>query len=185
MPVGDVGLHAGQLPGACLVTDCGEPDALLVPAADVLGERQRGHRLAGCDTRQEFVPRLLVGAAQQRLGGQSDGGEVRPAEQRATRLLEDDAEIDVAEARAAVLLRYGEPLEAEFAGHPPPDDRVVTLGVGGQAAHGRLVGVLGEERADDLAQFVLFLAEGEIHAELPVLRATSRAACLPPTPRYS
>lgn len=185
MSVGDVGLHAGQPPAACLVTDCGEPYALLVPAAAVLGERQRGHRVAGRDARQEVVSRLLVGAAQQCLGGEGDGGEVRAAEQCAARLLEDDAEVDVAEARAAVLLGDSEPLEAEFAGHPPPDDGVVTPGVGGQAAHARLVGVLGEERADDLAQFVLFLAEGEIHAELPVVRATSRAACLPPTPRYS
>lgn len=185
MSVRDVRLHAVQPPAACLVVGGGEPDALLVPAAAFLGERQRGHRPAGRDARQEVMPRLLVGTAQQGLGGQGDGGEVRPAEQRAARLLEDDAEIDVAEARAAVLLRDGEPLEAEFAGHPPPDDGVVPLEIGGQAAHVRLVGVPGEERADDLAQFVLFLAEGEIHPELPVLRATSRAACLPPTLRYS
>ena len=162
--VGDVRLHAGQPPTPCRLGSV-EPNALLVPAAVRLGQREGGHGVAGGDARQVVVSGRFVVAAQEGLGGEGHGGEVRGAEQGAARLLEDDAEFGVAEAGAAVLLGDGEPLEAEFRGHPPPYDPVVAFRAGGQAAHVGLGGVSGEEGADDLAQLVLLLAEaeGEIH----------------------
>lgn len=184
--VGDVRLRPRQPPTPCCLRGV-EPDALLVPAAVRLGQGEGGHGVAGGDARQVGEAGRFVGAAQECLGGEGHDGEVGGAEQGAARFLEDDAEFGVTEARAAVRLGDGDPLEPEFRGHPSPYDPVVALRVGGQAAYVGLGGVSGEEGADDFAQLVLLLAEGEIHGapfpspELPASRCCPRAT----HPRYS
>ena len=75
-------------------------DAALVPLAGRLGEGERGDRLAGGDAGQEVLLGGVVTAVQQRVGGEHDGREVGGAEQRPAHLLEHDAELDEAVARA-------------------------------------------------------------------------------------
>ena len=94
------------------------------------------------------------------------------AQQGAAHLLEHDAELDVGEPRAAVLLRHVESLEAHLLGHLRPDGGVIAVLGLHLLAHGRL-GALGvEERAYGAAQLVLFLGEGEVHA--PMFAALAR-----------
>ena len=136
----------------------------LVPLARRLGERQRGDGLAGGDARQVVLLGRVVAAVEQRVGGEHDGREVGRAQQRPAHLLEHDAELDVAVARAAELLGDGEALQAELLAHLRPDGGVVAVLGLHQATDLGLGRLLLEERPDGLAQLFLLLAEGEVHA---------------------
>ena len=81
----------------------------LVPLARRLGEGERGDRLAGGDAGQVVLLGGVVAGLEQRVGGEHDGREERRAQQRPAHLLEHDAELDVAVARAAELLGDGRP----------------------------------------------------------------------------
>ena len=102
-------------------------DARLVPLARRLGEGQRGDRLAAGDAREVRLLGGVVARLQQRVGGEHHGREVRGAQQRPAHLLEHDAELDVAVARAAELLGDGQALQAHLLAHLRPDGRVEAL----------------------------------------------------------
>jgi glycosyltransferase involved in cell wall biosynthesis len=78
-------------------------------------------------------------------------------------LLEHDAELDVAEARTAVLLGDVETLQAHLLAHLLPDTGVVAV-VGLHLLSDRRLGALGlHERTDGGAELFLFLGECEVH----------------------
>ena len=137
-------------------------DARLVPAAVLLGE---GH---GCDglTRGDAGQVLALGGVvarqQQRVGGQRHGGEERGAQQAAAHLLEDHAQLDVAVARASVLLGDGQALQAQLLGHLAPDRGVVALVGLHQPPYLGLAALVGEKVGGDLAQLFLLFGEGEV-----------------------
>ena len=126
--------------------------------------------LAGGQARQQVLPGRLVGAAQQRLGGQRHAGQVRRAQQRPAHLLEDDAELDVAEPGALVLLGHGHALQPELVAHLLPDRGVVAGARGHQLAHGLLGRLAGEEVAHRGPQFQLLVREEEVHPASSSLR---------------
>ena len=70
---------------------------------------------------------VVVAGVEQGVGGQHHGGEVGGAQQAPAHLLEHHDELDVAVARAAVLLGDDQALEAQLLGHLLPDGRVVAL----------------------------------------------------------
>ena len=144
-------------------TGCLHGDPGFVPLARRLGERQRGLRLATGDAGQVRLLGRVVAALQQRVGGQHDRREERCAQQGAAHLLEHDSELDVAVARAAVLLGDVQTLQAHLLAHLRPHRRIeAVLGLH-LLAHGGL-GALGlEECSDGLAQLFLFFGEGKVH----------------------
>src|SRR5947207_3016426 len=76
---------------------------------------------------EELLLARVVTGVEQGVGGQGNRGEVRRAQQGAAHLLQHDGELDVAVARAAVLLRDGQALQAELVAHLLPDRGVVAL----------------------------------------------------------
>ena len=100
-----------------------------VPAAVLLGEGQRGDRLAGGDARQEVLLRRVVARVQQRLTGEDDGGEVGRAQEGPAHLFEHHDQLDEAVARAAELLGDDQALQAELLAHLRPHGRVVARSV--------------------------------------------------------
>ena len=126
-------------------------------------------RAPGRDLREQLLLGRRVGAQQQRVGREHRGSEVGRAEQRAAHLLHRDQQLDVAHARAAVRLGHDQAGEPELLGEQRPDLGVEAALARHLRAHGRLVGVLGEKRADRRAQLVVFFGEREIecHRSLP------------------
>ena len=83
--------------------------------------------------------------------------------QRATELLEHEAELDEGEAAAPELLGDRQTLQAELVAHAAPQVTVVTGRVLELFAHGRLGGVLDQEPAQFLLEFGLFVVDREVH----------------------
>ncbi len=127
MAVKHVGLGSAQLP-LVAAAGRGKCDPVGVPAAGFLGERKRGADVAAGDARQEVLLSRVVATRDERCRREDDRGEVRRTQQRAARLLQNDAHLDEAVAGTAVLLGDGEAGQAEFARQLRPHVRVVTLG---------------------------------------------------------
>ena len=144
--------------------------ARLVPAAGLLQQGQRADGRAGGQAGQQVLPGRLVGAAEQGLGGQRHAGQVGRAQQRPAHLLEDDAELDVAEPGSLVLLGNGQPDQAELVAQLPPDRGVVASRGGHQPAHGLLGRLAGQEVAHGGPQFQLLVRAEEVH---PASRLTA------------
>src|SRR5581483_10454536 len=149
-------------------------DAALVPTTALLGERERGDRLARRDPGQQLLLGGVVARVQQRVGGEHDRREVRRGQQGAAHLLEHDGELDVAEALAAELLGDDERLQAELVRHLRPRGGVVALGRLHEAADLRLARLVVEELADDAAELFLLLGEGEVHGRIVACRSRRR-----------
>ena len=139
------------------------PDSSHLPDGSV--NATRGDRLAAGDARQVAPSwRASSPLVQQRVGGEHDGREERGAQQRPAHLLEHDAELDVAVARAAELL-------GDDAGPAGPSARPSATTRPGRSpfsvsicSRTAVSGALGvEEAADGLAQLFLLLGEGEVH----------------------
>ena len=124
----------------------GQGDAGLVPLAARLGEREGGDGLAAGDAGQVRGLGGLVTAVDQRVRGEHDGAEERGAQQRAAHLLEHDAELDVAVARATELLGDDETLQAELLAHLAPHGGIETVLGLHLLAHGGFGGLGVEER---------------------------------------
>ena len=92
-----------------------------------------------------------------------------------THLLEHDAELDVAEARAAVLLGDVQALEAHLLGHlrHTAASYPASVSICSRTAASALLA--SEEGAHGVAQLVLFVGEGEVHG------ATMDVAAAAPT----
>ena len=102
----------------------GDPELVRRPRTVVFRHSERGDRFAGGYPRQQIRLRGRVAAGQQRPGGEHGAGQIRRAQQRRAHLLAHDQLLQRPAARAAVLLRDGEPGQPE----PPelrPDGRVV------------------------------------------------------------
>ena len=135
----------------------------LVPAPRLLQQGQRADPLAGGQARQQVLPGRLVRAAQQGLGGQRHARQVGRAQQRPAHLLEDDAELEVAEPGSLILLGHGHALQPELVAHLLPD-RGVVAGVGGhQPPHALLGRLAAQEAAHRGPQFQLLVGEEEVH----------------------
>ena len=135
----------------------------LVPAPRLLQQGQRADRLAGGQARQQVLPGRLVRAAQQGLRGQRHARQVGRAQQRPAHLLENDAELEVAEPGSLVLLGHGHALQPELVAHLLPD-RGVVAGVGGhQPPHALLGRLAAQEAAHRGPQFQLLVGEEEVH----------------------
>lgn len=112
---------------------------------------------------------LLVVADQQGVGGQHHRREVGGAQQGPAHLLQHDDLLHEAEPLAAVGLGHGQPLQAHLVGHLVPHVGVVApLGVH-LLPHRRLGRLVGQEVADEAAELVLLLGEGEVQGFLPSL----------------
>ncbi len=146
----------------------------LVPLAGGLGEGDGGDGLAAGDAREVGGLGGVVAGVEQGVGGEHDRGEVRGAQQGAAHLLEHDAELDEAVARAAELLGDGEALQAHLLAHLRPHGLVVT-GLGlhllADGGFGRLA---LEEAAHGLAELFLLLGEGEVHAPSLAIAPSTR-----------
>ncbi len=103
----------------------------------------------------------------ERVRCQRDGREVGRTQQGAAHLFEHDDELDVAVARAAVLLGDDEALEAHLLAHLTPHGVVVALLGVHQAAHLGFGRLLVEEGPHGAAKLFLLLAEGEVHGIPP------------------
>ena len=121
--------------------------------------------------RQQRGLSLAVTAVDERVGGEHHRGEVGGAQQGAAHLLEHDDQLYVAEALSAVLLRDDQALEPELVRHLVPDLGVVARLGGHLLAHRRLRGLVVEEAADELAELLLLVAEGEVHGWASFVRA--------------
>ena len=88
-----------------------------VPLAVRLGERQRRDGLTRGDAREELTLLVIGGGVHDRVRGEAHRREVRGAEQDPTQLLDDDAELDEAEALPSVRLRQVQALEPELLRH--------------------------------------------------------------------
>ena len=138
-------------------------DAVGVPLAVGLGEREGGDGLAAGDAGEQLGLLVVGTGVDDGVGREHDGGEVGRAEQHPTHLLHHDAELHEREALAAELLGDVKALEAELVGHLAPHRGVVALGGLHEPAHlggGRL---RLEEATDGVAQLLLLVGEGEVH----------------------
>jgi hypothetical protein len=160
--VDDVRLGSGERP-AVAVGHRRQVQRLEVPPSTVLGEGERRDPAAVGDAGQELGRGRLVAAVQDRVGAEHRAAEVRRDQQRAAGLLQHDGELDEREAAAAELLRDGEALQAELAGHLLPHRAVVPGRVGHQGPHRRGGRLGGEEAAHRCPKFVLLRGEHEFH----------------------
>ena len=154
-------LRAGQR--GAITRRCGlERDARRVPLAVWLGERQSRDGLTARDAGQQRRLLVLRAGVEDRVGPKYHRREVRRAQERPTLLLEHDAELDPAEALAAIRLGDVQALEPELVRHLRPDRGVVPLGGLHQAPHFGL-GALGlQEFPNGVAQLVLLFGKGEV-----------------------
>ncbi len=133
------------------------PDRLGEEARVLLRERPRQHPLAPGDGRQHrFALRLGP------VPGNGHRGHHRAVErkgnQRASRLLQDQAQVHQGEVLSAVLLGQGHPLPAELGGLPPQRGRI-PLGVGLHLAHEGRRTFRVEELPRGVAQHLLFFGQ--------------------------
>src|SRR5207248_2384203 len=146
------------------------------PTTVVLGERKRRDRLAARDAGEQLLAGGVVARVEDRVGRQRDRREVRRAQEGAAHLLEDDDELDIGEARAAVLLGDGQALEPELLGHLAPYGRVEALLGLHQPADLRRRRLVLEEAADGAPELLLLFAEGEVHTRVPSVGRGSRGS---------
>src|SRR5258708_29877652 len=168
----------------------GEPDRVGLPGAVILGEGQRGHRLAARDSGQKIALGSVVRAREQRRGGKDGAGQVGPRVQRGAKFLEHDRLFGEGEPGAAVLLGNGDGLQAELAGRVVPDLLVGSVGRVHQLADPLQRHPVREEAPDRIPQLLLLRAVGELHVSVPfcsgwpvTTRTSSASICAPSTHR--
>lgn len=118
-----------------------------------------GKKVPGRDPRKPAPTGDLVPASRQESCGHGDRGKEGTRHQLPPELLNDDAELDCAQAAAAMNLSYGDSLHAELARHAAPQPFV------GLHLHRRQCrrSVFGEQPTHDRAQFDLLSGRGEQH----------------------
>src|SRR5690606_3190234 len=100
---------------------------------------------------------------QHRLGEEVERGRERDGRQGAADFLDEHAELEPAEAKAAMLLRYGDAEPALF-GDTFPERGVERLCIVVQhIAYDLLAGLLGQEFARLIAEHLLLVGEIEVH----------------------
>ncbi|MNR00839.1 hypothetical protein D3C85_1166270 [compost metagenome] len=129
----------------------------------IAGVGQGGGQAAFGQLRQPACLLRLVASQQQRRSGQAGRGEKGRTEQAPAHLLQQDGQLDEAQAEAAVLLGDMDGRPDHLAAQSPPEHRVMTqLGSHGRT-HGGGIGYIREKALGGLADHLLLIAEREFH----------------------
>jgi hypothetical protein len=152
-------------------------DAIGIPLAVRLGERERGDGLTGGDPGEQRGPLLLAARVEDRVRGEHDRRVVGSAHEDPTHLLEHDPELDEAEALAAVGLGDVEALETQLLGHLLPHGFVEALGRLHEPTHLRLRRLRLQEAPHGVPKLFLLFREREVH--LPLLNVAPAGARAP------
>ena len=183
--VGHVGVGHEELRAtehvAVAVGAGGEGVAGAVPAARFLGD------CVGVDggpagDAGEVLRLLGVVTGDDEPGGAGGVGDEGTGNERPPELLDEDAEVQVAEAGAAVLLGNHEALPAEL-GHLLPEVRAVAGLVFFHGPHVFFGALVLEEVARRVADQVLLFAEAQIHRCPSLIRVAEQAHRNAPPPR--
>src|SRR5690606_30722869 len=129
------------------------------------GPGQGGGQATVDDGRQVLLLLLVIAGHQQAADAQADGAEEGRAQQHPPHLLQHRAELDIAQAHAAVLLRHMDRLEAQVLADALPQRRVIT----GFGRHGLAYRRGGrhilEEGPGGIADHLLLFGEAELHGD--------------------